>query len=309
MGLTDSHMEIRLINADEALKLYLRPLDPDADKFSNGSVLVIAGSYGMTGAAVLCAKAAMRSGAGLVYSALPGACLRNVENSLPEAVKCPLGDSGKTYFDIDDADRLTELSGRKDAVVIGPGLGREAGTQKLVRKLLSSKDFAPDAKAVVLDANGLFPYTGDAVELKRAAEIRPGKLIITPHEGEASRLLGEARERIKEDRVRAARMLGELLCGGSAVLKGHRTLVTARGEIWENRTGNPGMGTGGSGDVLAGIIAGLSAGSSEHCQNLLNVVKSAVAIHGLAGDAAAGRHSQRYITASDLIFELGEMRN
>ena len=100
-----------------------------------------------------------------------------------------------------------------------------------------------------------------------------------------------------------------MLCGGTAVLKGHRTLVTAGGELWENRTGNPGMGTGGSGDVLAGIIAGLAAGADEHCQNLLNVVKSGVAIHGLAGDAAASRNSQRYITASDLIFELGEMRN
>ena len=191
-------MEIRLINADEALNYYLRPLDPDADKFANGSVLVIAGSYGMTGAAVLCAKAAMRSGAGLVYSALPGACLRNVEISLPEAVKCPLGESGKTYFDIDDADRLAELSGRKDAVVIGPGLGREAGTQKLVRKLLASKEFAPDAKAVVLDADGLYPFTGRAEEMQKAAEIRPGKFVITPHEGEAARLLGVSRTQISE---------------------------------------------------------------------------------------------------------------
>ncbi|MBP5780022.1 MAG: NAD(P)H-hydrate dehydratase [Clostridia bacterium] len=302
-------MEIRLINADEALNYYLRPLDPDADKFANGSVLVIAGSYGMTGAAVLCAKAAMRSGAGLVYSALPGACLRNVEISLPEAVKCPLGESGKTYFDIDDADRLAELSGRKDAVVIGPGLGREAGTQKLVRKLLASKEFAPDAKAVVLDADGLYPFTGRAEEMQKAAEIRPGKFVITPHEGEAARLLVVSRTQISEGRPEYALKLGAMLCGGTAVLKGHRTLVTAGGELWENRTGNPGMGTGGSGDVLAGIIAGLAAGADEHCQNLLNVVKSGVAIHGLAGDAAASRNSQRYITASDLIFELGEMRN
>ncbi len=295
------------IEPKEALGYFLKPRDPEADKFANGRVLVIAGSSGMTGAAVLCARGAMRSGAGLVYSALPAECMRSVEPVLLEAVNCPVGRSGKTHFDGADVIRMIELSAGMDAVVIGPGLGREDGTKEFVRTLLSSREFAPDAGAVIIDADGLYPYSGDPGALEKAAGVRPGKIVITPHEGEASRLLGICREHIGASREKSALKLASLLSGGTAVLKGHRTLVATRNELSVNVTGNPGMGTGGSGDVLAGIIAGMTAGHGKDCQQLKNIVEFAVAVHGCAGDVMAEKHSQRFITASDIITGLGEL--
>lgn len=295
------------IDPKAALDYFLKPREPEADKFANGKVLVIAGSRGMTGAAILCARGAMHSGAGLVYSALPAECLRSVEPALLEAVKCPVGGPGSFCFDETDEERLIELSAGMDSVVIGPGLGRAPGTIGLVRKLLGNAEFAKDAKAIIIDADGLYPYSGDTEALKKAAALRPGKLVITPHEGEASRLLGICREHIRAARGKNALELAALLCGGTAVLKGHHTVVAAGDEESVNVTGNPGMGTGGSGDVLAGIIAGMAAGSGKDCQPLKNIVKFAVAVHGLAGDVMAKKHSQRFITASDIITGLGEL--
>ncbi|MBO4326974.1 MAG: NAD(P)H-hydrate dehydratase [Clostridia bacterium] len=307
--MTDAEVtqKTNIIDRGEALRYFLKPLKSEADKFANGKVMVIAGSGGMTGAAVLCARAAMHSGAGLVYSVLPGACLRSVENALPEAVKCPVGASGSERFCECDAERLEELSGGMDAVAIGPGLGRDPGTQKLVRRLLGSAKFAPDAAAVIADADGLYPFSGDLNALAEAAALRPGKLIITPHEGEAARLLGICREHVRAERPGCALRLADALSGGVAVLKGHETIVAAGEESTVNETGNAGMGTGGSGDVLTGITAALAAGARMDCQPLKNIVKFAVAVHGLAGDVMAKKHSQRFITASDIITGLGEL--
>ena len=294
-------------NLSNALRFFTQPLRPDADKFANGRVLVIAGSRGMTGAAILCAGAAIRSGAGLVYSAIPGACLNALECSLIEAVKCPFGEgTGADKFASEDAEKMIKLSEDVDAAVIGPGLGREETTQKFVLKLLGSVNFAKKAKAVVVDADALYAFAGTQELLKDAAEKRPGRMIITPHEGEAARLLGLTRQQVHENREENAEKLAGLVCGGAAVLKGHRTLIAGEkdGRLIENTTGNPGMGTGGSGDVLAGMIAAFAISAKD----ALTASAYAAALHGLSGDIMAEKYGERYIAASDLIKGLGELK-
>ena len=301
-------MTVRPVDVNAAIRCFLAPLPPEADKFANGRVLLIAGSRGMTGAAILAAGAAMRSGAGLVYTAIPGACLGAVETALTEAVKCPIGDGGKTAFGPEDAAELTSLAEHADAVVLGPGLGRQPGTQALVTALLDSEAFAAGAKMLVLDADGLYPYRANGGKLLAAARKRPGKLVITPHEGEAARLLGVEPRQIHENRAESARQLAALTGGGAAVLKGHGTLIAggdAPETVYVNNTGNPGMGTGGSGDVLAGMIAALALSAD----NVLSAACCGTALHGLSGDIMAERFGQRFITASDLINGLGEIKN
>lgn len=293
------------IDVRKAVDFFLDPLRRDADKYANGKVAVIAGSSGMTGAAILCARACMRSGAGLVYSVLPGTCLRTAEPALTEAVKCPVGVESD-FFTEADSEKVIDLSKDAKAVVIGPGLGRNPETVGFVRRLLGNSEFAPKAEAVVIDADALFAYSNDGAALTEASELRPGKTVITPHEGEAARLLGIGRDEVSRDRTGTLMKLSALTGGGIAVLKGSGTLVANGNAVFVNTTGNPGMGTGGSGDVLAGIIAGFAA--SGYGQSLANIVNYGVALHGLSGDIEASAHSERFITASDLIKGLGEIK-
>jgi NAD(P)H-hydrate epimerase len=292
----------------EALEFFTAPLPSEADKFANGKVAVIAGNYGMTGAAVLCASAAIRSGAGLVYSIVPGGCLAALEANLPEAVKIPAGDPDRHHFTAEDAEALARVCADADAIVIGPGLGRAEATTEFVKKLLLEEDFGKRAKAVVLDADGLYPFAGKPELLRAAAEKLEGRLIVTPHEGEAARLLGKTREYVHENREECARELAETAHGGAAVLKGHGTLIAGRSggkyEIYENTTGNPGMGTGGSGDVLSGMTGAISVSAKDP----LTAARYAAALHGLSGDIMAARYGERYIAASDLIKGLGELK-
>ena len=292
----------------EALDFFTAPLPAEADKFANGKVAVIAGSRGMTGAAVLCAKAAIRSGAGLVYSIVPGGCLAALEANLLEAVKLPVGDADRQKFVAEDAESLARLCADADAIVIGPGLGRAETTVEFVKELILEEDFGKRAKAVVLDADGLYPFTGKPDLLRAAAEKLEGRLVVTPHEGEAARLLGKTREYVHENREECARELAEIARGGAAVLKGHVTLIAGlsggKYEIYENTTGNPGMGTGGSGDVLSGMTGAISVSAKDP----LTAAKYAAALHGLSGDIMAARYGERYIAASDLIKGLGELK-
>ncbi len=304
------------IDAREATEYFLGQFRSDVNKYDRGRVFVIAGSRGMSGAAILSARAAMRSGAGLVYSVLPAGLMTSVEPALPEALKCPVGESGSPHFAAGDADRLKELARRADAAVLGPGLGRDESTLALTRELLADPEFAPAAKALVLDADGLYAFKGRAAELKKAAACRPGQLVITPHEGEAAALLDVTAAEVKASREACVRALAELLAGGVTVLKGRETLTASAGargtKIYVNTTGNPGLATGGSGDVLAGMIAGLTAsdGAREgNCQPLVNIVNYGVALHGRAGDILTARHGERCLAAGDLIEGLGELRN
>jgi len=237
----------------------------DSHKGDFGHLLIIAGSEGYTGAPVLCAHAAARSGVGLVTLAVP----RNIypivaANCPPEVMPCPL-------------DSLPQ--GTFDAVSIGPGMGRSSETQIFVREFLTR------TKALVVDADALY-----------ASLIRPG-MVLTPHPGEMGRLLGKSAKEVQADRWEIARQFAREK-DVTLVLKGAGTVVTDKsGRLWINSTGNPGMAKGGMGDALTGIIGALLA------QGLtpLEAAKAGVFLHGQAGDLAAERRGEASMLTTDLI--------
>lgn len=243
----------------------------DIHKGQCGRVLIIAGSRGMTGAAVLCARGAFRAGAGLVYASLPPEVFTVMQISVPEAI-CIVR-SPETDCSI------------YDAVAIGPGIGADTENLQIIKKIL--RDYK---KTVVIDADGL----NAAAEAKLFDEMKASQadIVITPHMGEAARLLGY----IPDDRQAAAQRLSEIT-GATAVLKGAGSIVASAGrQSYTNTTGNPGMATAGSGDTLTGIIASLAAQGYSG----FDAAACGVYIHGLAGDMAAEAIGQWGITASDI---------
>jgi NAD(P)H-hydrate epimerase len=259
----------------------LPPRSRTAHKGDFGTVLVVAGSHDMLGAAVLCATAALRGGAGLVRVALP----RALQPLLPLAVPAATTVARTT-------NELRAAAATADAIVVGPGLGASAATKKLVTDVLRAS-LGP----VVLDADAL----NVLAELRRPLRSRTG-IVLTPHPGEAARLLGTDTRTVQADR-RAA--LQELCArsGAVVVLKGAGTLVGDGRRCFTNRTGNPGMATGGVGDVLAGLLGALLA------QGLapFDAACLAVNLHGRAGDRVAHRISQPGLVASDLPFAIAEL--
>ncbi len=259
----------------------LPPRPPAAHKGDFGTVLVVAGSPGMLGAAVLCATAALRGGAGLVQVSLPVA----LQPLLPLAVPC-----ATTLPRLRPA--LRRAAAAADAIVAGPGLGATAAVRLLVRELLAAAR-AP----VVLDADALNVLGPLRAPLQAAVPV-----VLTPHPGEAARLLGTDARAVQRDRAAALRQL----CGRSGaivVLKGAPTLVGDGRRCYTNRTGNPGMATGGAGDVLAGLLAALVAQGMEP----FAAACRAVHVHGAAGDLVARRLSQRGLIASDLPLAIAEV--
>lgn len=258
----------------------------DAHKGEVGRILVVAGSLGMSGAAILSAKSALVSGAGLVYLAVPRSVLPIVSTALVEVVGIPMPENPDGSLAYEAYYRILDLGRDMDALLVGPGLSRDSGTQRLVREILLGLE-----KDIVLDADGLNALTQSTSILKEA----PGRVIITPHPGELSRLIG--RRVPKEERLEISRETSAEL-GVICVLKGARTLITEPGgRSFVNLTGNSGMATAGSGDVLAGIIVSLIA---QHNDPLSSAV-AGVYLHGLAGDLAAEELGARSIIASDII--------
>jgi NAD(P)H-hydrate epimerase len=257
----------------------------DIHKGDCGKVLVIAGSKGMAGAAVLCGRAAYKAGAGLVRVAIDEKLYPIIQTALPEAT-C--------------VSRKLSKSGLKDydAIAIGPGLGDDAENEKLIEYILKNYD-----KTVVLDADGLnaLAKTEKAHTLKKT----PAKVIITPHMGEAKRLISkERREKewpagdviSEKDRLKVTEMLMDET-EAIVVLKGAGTLVASKaGGTYTNTTGNPGMATGGSGDVLTGIIAALAGQTKSPWDS----AKAGVFIHGKAGDMAAEAVGEYGMSAMDI---------
>ena len=245
----------------------LAPRDPAGHKGTYGHVLVVAGSPGKTGAAGMTGLAALRAGAGLVTVA-------SRAQSLPLALELM---SGR----LDDG--LTKLAESKTVVAMGPGLGRDDVTDKLVREAIG--EFAGP---VVLDA--------DALEDREYGGKAPR--ILTPHPGEMSRLTGKSTAEIQKDRVAAARGYAASR-GCTLVLKGERTVVAfADGRVWINPTGTPAMGTGGSGDVLTGIVAGMLAQFPKQPDE---AVAAAVYLHGLAGQLGAEKLGEKSLIATDIL--------
>lgn len=268
----------------------------DAHKGTAGRVLVIAGSRWMPGAAALCATGALRGGAGLVTLASRSAGVLDHAIAIrPELLLWHLPDA----LDLDELG--SELEERRfDAVVIGPGLRASNRVEQLVEAVLSAW-----SGPLVLDAGALSIVAADPAlaHALRARKAMPA--IVTPHPGEAARLLG--RELRTDDEGRRADAIDLALhLGAVAVLKGAGTqVVDPTGErTWRNSTGNPGMATGGTGDVLAGLMGALIADVDEP-HELWHRAKTAVYWHGLAGDRAAKRLGERALLASDLADELG----
>ena len=246
----------------------------DSHKGTYGHVLLIGGAPGMTGAIAMAARAALRSGAGLVSVLTPEEVVPIVSQAAgPEAMVKPF----KTFDEI-------ELNGF-DSILIGPGLGRSEESQTAVEKLIDACNVP-----LVLDADAL----SVSPETIAAAKC---PVVLTPHPGEFATLFDTTTEQVQSDRWAAARDAAERT-GNIVVLKGARTIVAAPGEkLAINSTGNPGMAKGGSGDVLAGLLAGLLAQGIEPLQ----ATKTAVWLHGKAGDLAAAEKTESAMTAADLI--------
>jgi NAD(P)H-hydrate epimerase len=264
----------------------------DAHKGDFGRVLVVAGSVGKTGAAHLAAVGALRSGAGLVTVATARSAVATVAGMAPEYMTEPLDETAGGGVDFAALERVMELDA--DVLVVGPGLGRGPGTAAFVQGLVERAGVP-----VVLDADGLNAFAGDPDRLMGRDGV---DLVITPHPGEMARLLGIGVDEVQADRVEIARNFAETH-RVHVVLKGHRTVIaTAEGRTFVNLTGNPGMATGGTGDVLAGMLGAWFA-------QLLDAeaaCKVAVYLHGLAGDLAEADEGEVAMTATDLVDRLGD---
>jgi NAD(P)H-hydrate epimerase len=267
---------------------YFRPRPKDGHKGTFGHVLVLAGSRGKTGAAILTGKAAYRSGAGLVTIATPSSCVPTIARGMAELMTEPLSETKEGTVAEAALPRLTELLSGKDVLVVGPGLSTHPETAGLVRKLLPKVRMQ-----TVIDADGLNILDGHLDVLKKMA--RPP--VLTPHPGEFGRLLGLSVSEVMNDRLAlVSRFAAEHRV--ILVLKGYRTLVAhPDGRVSVNPTGNPGMGTGGSGDVLSGILGALLAAEKD----TFGATVAAVYLHGEAGDVAAHHLGQRALVAGDMI--------
>lgn len=260
---------------------------PDGHKGTYGKVLVLAGSRGMSGAAVLCGRAALRSGAGLVQVATPADVQALVAGAYPAYTTIGIRQHADGTFGDGTAEEVIELAQTADVLAIGPGSGREPGTVAFVRRILAGVADKP----VVLDADGLFAVSPFSDEFRRSAP-----LVLTPHPGEFARLTGEPVPTIRTERDQQAVAFAQKF-GGVLLLKGSGTLVTDGSRLYRNATGNPGMATGGSGDVLTGVIAALiGQGLSDFDAAVLGAW-----VHGHAGDLGAAALGQTALTAPDLL--------
>jgi ADP-dependent NAD(P)H-hydrate dehydratase / NAD(P)H-hydrate epimerase len=270
---------------------HLTPRTPDSHKGDYGHVLIGAGSRGKSGAAHLSGIGALRSGAGLVTVATAASCQDVVASMAPEYMTVGLRENAEG-LDPDEVDPLLDLA--RDVVAIGPGLGQASGTRAFVRALVDRATMP-----LVVDADGLNAFSGEPDRLTG----REGRdIIITPHPGEMARLVGMSTDEVQASRLEIARNFAtshHLY----VVLKGHRTLIaTPDGKIFINPTGNPGMSTGGTGDVLTGMIAAWLA----HLLDAEAACKLAVYLHGMAGDLAEADEGEVSMTAGDLAGRIGD---
>jgi hydroxyethylthiazole kinase-like uncharacterized protein yjeF len=274
-----------------SMRELITPRAADSHKGDYGRVLVVAGSPGKTGAAHLAAVGALRSGAGLVTIATPASCQPVVAAMAPEYMTEKL-EEDEEGIDPDAVERVLELA--RDVVAIGPGLGQATSTRAFITRLVDRATMP-----LVIDADGLNAFSSDPDRLAG----REGRdVIITPHPGEMGRLVGMSTDEVQGSRLEIARnfAVGHHVY---VILKGHRTIIaTPDDKIFINPTGNPGMATGGTGDVLTGMIAGWLA-------QLLDAeaaCKLAVYLHGMAGDLAEADEGEVSMTAVDVAGHLGD---
>lgn len=266
-----------------------RPAHAHKGRF--GKVLVLAGSTGMTGAATLTSLASLRAGAGLVVLGIPKSLNPILEVKLTEVITRPLAETPEGTLSLSAEPEIRSLLEWADVLAIGPGLSRNPETAELVRRIVMTTSLP-----LVLDADGINAFEGQAELLKK----RKGPLILTPHPGELARLisdLGLSVSKIDLERIEMARAWSQKW-NAIVVLKGAPTVVgDPEGNVYVNPTGNSGMATGGSGDVLTGLIAGFWAQKSTPLHSAL----CGVYVHGLAGDLASEKMGQRALLAGDIL--------
>jgi ADP-dependent NAD(P)H-hydrate dehydratase / NAD(P)H-hydrate epimerase len=288
-----SSLQLNVITAhDIALLIAQRPAE--SNKGNYGHVLVVGGSLGKSGAAAMAGMAVLRAGAGLSTVATAKSALGTVAGFHPELMTEPLPETDAGTISMSALERIEELAKAKSVVAIGPGISREPQTSQLVRALVVKLRVD-----MVVDADGLNAFDGRTNELNG----RGRTLVITPHPGEMARLAGMSIPDVQKDRLGVARRFArehELI----VVLKGHRTLVVRPdGEVWVNTTGNPGMSTGGTGDILTGMVAGMIA---QHTKDAFAATMAAVHLHGLAGDVMRESVGEHSLVATDLLQGLPE---
>ena len=278
----------------EILCSMLKPREADSNKGDYGRLLCVCGSEGMAGAAAMSIEAALRCGTGIVEAALPKSIYPIVASRLAEPVFTlfhPLPDVSASS---EDGKALSQALKRASAVLIGCGVGKSSAARSEVEQVLRES-----AAPVVLDADGI-NLLAEHIDILRECK---APLILTPHPGEMARLLGTTPREVQSCREETARRFAEEY-RVVLVLKGAGTLVAAPdGRLYRNTTGNPGMAKGGSGDVLAGMIASFAAQGIE----LWRAAAGAVYLHGLAGDRCAAKYSQTAMLPTDLIGMLPEL--
>jgi NAD(P)H-hydrate epimerase len=285
------------------LRSAVAPRRPEAHKGDFGHALVIGGSRGKAGAAAMAGMAALRAGAGLVTVAVPASILATVAAFAPELMTEPLPETAAGTISLRALDgALPRVIRDKTVLAIGPGISRNPETSEVVRQLIQQYPIP-----TVLDADGLNAFEGRDGELQHPA------LVLTPHPGEMARLTATSTTDVQNDRINAARRLASAQ-SVTVVLKGHRTLIAeANGHVWINSTGNPGMATGGMGDILTGLVAGVlsqtvaqQARGAQAQASTAQAVAAAVYLHGLAGDVACEAKGEHCLIATDLLDALPE---
>lgn len=290
-----SALQLNVITAREVAPLIAaRP--PAANKGNFGHVLVIGGSVGKAGAAAMAGMSALRAGAGLSTIATANSALPTVAGFHPEVMTESLDETeaGSISTRALEYGRLDKLVEGKTVLAVGPGISRQAETAEFVRTIV-----AKYKTPIVLDADGLNAFEGRTKDLKG----RGRSLVITPHPGEMARLTASTAAAVQRDRLNVARTFArehDII----VVLKGHRTLIAQPdGTVWVNTTGNPGMATGGTGDILTGIMAGFIA---QNPRRVMEAVIASVYLHGLAGDVGRESVGEQSLVATDLVHALPE---
>ncbi len=286
---------LRWSDADESV-FYSLPRHIEGNKGEYGHAVVVAGSVGKSGAAVLASWAALRSGAGLVTVATPDPVLPIIAAQTPEIMTEPLAAtlSGSISEKSLEGGLFVGLLKGKRALAIGPGLTTNEETQRFVRAIVGNRSVP-----IILDADGLNAFSGRASDLRRS----DGYLCVTPHPGEMARLVGCTVTEVQARRVEVAEQAARAW-NAVVVLKGQQTVIAMpNGPSYINSTGNPGMATGGTGDVLTGMLAGLVAqfGRGVNYFGFAQIIAFGVYLHGLAGDIAYAESGEAPLMASDVI--------
>ena len=268
-----------------------RPRVRDSNKGLYGHVLVIAGGRGKTGAAAMAGVGALRAGAGLATVASAESAIAQIASHAPELMTEPLPETDDGSISMRVLDQLSGLVDKKNVVVLGPGMGRNPETTQLIRRLVNELP-----RPMVVDADGL-----NALDAKNLRA--PAPRILTPHPGEMARLTNSTVADVQADRIGCARGFAQER-GVYLVLKGNCTVIAAPdGRAWINPTGSPAMATGGTGDVLTGMIAGLAA---QFPDQLGVALLAAVYLHGRSGELGAARLGEKSLIATDLFEFLPE---